>query len=331
MNKHNYNKIPDWIRNKVQEIASEEVIVACTRTISAADIGTDKFEQFGLSVVNNKLVIAQQTVLPAPSKGRYSRFNLDGREIVLRNLPKIQKAFTWDVPNFGDPSKGYHSITQYRWVYRRKFEAPGETTITAEAITQDARPDSTFLVKFQVDEILNKTSPKFEPRLLASINLLQENVGAIGVFEKNASLADLAATVNVDWELLPPGIQPSVIANYITAGRRVNTTRTIERIEARRRLLASFNPTNWIAGSSGFRRYFGAKFREDLVVFENVDYGNAVYVMFKDWPSLSQLSRIELQEQTDGFIRIVHRNRWERKLCDILGSTLGPASNRAAA
>jgi len=57
----------------------------------------------------------------------------------------------------------------------------------------------------------------------------------------------------------------------------------------------------------------GAKFGDDFVVFENVRYGNALYIMFEQWQTLSQRSRIELLRSgvSDEFQRIEHREGWE--------------------
>jgi hypothetical protein len=80
-------------------------------------------------------------------------------------------------------------------------------------------------------------------------------------------------------------------------------------------MLTTLSPIAFINGTNGFDRYFGAKFSDRLVVFENVSYGNAVYAMNESWPVLSQLPRIELLKQRpDGFTRIVHAHNWEGRL-----------------
>ena len=51
---------------------------------------------------------------------------------------------------------------------------------------------------------------------------------------------------------------------------------------------------------------------DDFVVFENIRYGNAIYVMFEGWESLSRKSRIDLLKGSrEGFERIEHRDGWE--------------------
>ena len=69
-------------------------------------------------------------------------------------------------------------------------------------------------------------------------------------------------------------------------------------------------------GISGLQRYFGAIIEDDLVVFENTRYGNAIYIMYNNWQELSTLSRIELMSGKYGsdFDRVVHTSKWEDKV-----------------
>lgn len=79
--------------------------------------------------------------------------------------------------------------------------------------------------------------------------------------------------------------------------------------------LSSLKPEVYVTGTDGFLRYFGAKFGEDFMVFENLNYGNAIYVLFEDWQDVSKRSRIDLlRGARDKFARIEHRESW----CDTL-------------
>ncbi|MFB7031234.1 MULTISPECIES: hypothetical protein, partial [unclassified Streptomyces] len=84
--------------------------------------------------------------------------------------------------------------------------------------------------------------------------------------------------------------------------------------------------TSLIYGTSGFQRYLGAQFASNLVVFENVRYGNALYVMYERWEDLSKKSRLELLSgPARGFERILHRQGWEGKLRYAVNSRRGEA------
>jgi len=79
------------------------------------------------------------------------------------------------------------------------------------------------------------------------------------------------------------------------------------------------NSTAYIRGQGGFGSYFGAQFADDLVVFENLKYGNAVYVLYEDWPTISQRSRLELLRDRDAhFDRIIHSDDWKDRLTTLI-------------
>jgi len=84
-------------------------------------------------------------------------------------------------------------------------------------------------------------------------------------------------------------------------------------------VLQRLNPQNYIAGTSEFLRYFGAKFGDEFVVFENLNYGNAMYVMYEQWEALSRRSRVDLLKgPRNGFERIPHKDGWEKRLESLL-------------
>ncbi len=258
------------------------------------------------------------SVLPDPKRGRYSRRNVAGKVVVRKDLPKETRTYSWETPNFGDPDLGYHTVYQDRQVYPREFLPPRELALHGSLLAREGESDPTFVVRFRIDDVLDRTSESFEDDLLYDLNLLQENVGAVDVFASDASLADYLLTTTVDWEILPPGEREGTIAQLVSKlgvaspGERM-------RLEERYDTLMGMAPTALISGTSGFRRYFGAKFGDQLVVFENLEYGNAVYVMFEQWEELSRLSQLELMSsKREGFERIPHRAGWETRLARIV-------------
>jgi hypothetical protein len=177
---------------------------------------------------------------------------------------------------------------------------------------------NSYVFRITVEEVLDSSALDFYERLLFDINLLQENIGKHDVFPSDASIDDYLRTLYVDWEILPPGERDSNIARILAPLGPVSA-RTRSQIIERYNVLASIRPLHFIRGTNEFRHYFGAQFADDLVVFENIDYGNAIYIMFEDWRTLSQKSRTELLAQhPDRFIRIAHAGDWKDKLREIL-------------
>jgi hypothetical protein len=170
------------------------------------------------------------------------------------------------------------------------------------------------------------TKPELANDLFFNINLLQENVGAVDIAPSGATRADYLKTVFVDWEILPVGEREETIAKILSRYKSPSPE-IRQKVQERYDLLAKLKPENFVNGTSGLRRYFGAKFSDSLVVFENLDYGNAIYAMFEDWESLSKRSRIELLNGSRaGFERIVHTAGWQGRLKMLLKKKLRRAA-----
>lgn len=55
------------------------------------------------------------------------------------------------------------------------------------------------------------------------------------------------------------------------------------------------------------------------MVFENLRYGNAVYVLYEDWVEIAKRSRLDLLRDHDANLdRVVHRLGWQGRLLGLL-------------
>lgn len=311
--KKNLLKIPDFLANKVKSFSKDDFVVAAVKKISATDIISGKYSHLGIKLAGETPTFSNNLV-PNRRVGKFSQLNVDGEEIIRKDLPKIKKSYSWNVPDYGDWSRGSHEVTRDREVYRRQIIGPKELEITIELLGKEIKDERLFVFKFCINQILNRMAKNYRKDFLFSLNLLQENIGCVDVFSNDASLDDYLKTIYVNWEILPPGERDNTIAK-ILSGFKAATPEIREKLIARYDLLAKLNPIAFINGTSGFRRYFGAKFTEELVVFENIEYGNAVYVMFDEWEKLSKLSRLDLLNSgRKDFVRIIHKNDWKSQL-----------------
>jgi hypothetical protein len=311
----NIRKIPPAILRKLGDYGDAQIVAAVVKKVPLSAIVAGMYEHLGITESAGTANIPPFIVPPA-GQGTYSQKNLDGWEDVRKDLPKITRTYSFESPNWGDWSNGSHEVDWDRQVYRRDFHSPPERAISVEILSTELGPDPQFIVKFQVADVLTQSHPDFRTLLFFNLNLLQENVGACDVFSADAGLPEFLGTITVEWEILPPGEREANLAK-ILAGRPPDETRRA--ITERYDTLATLRPLSFIHGRSGFRRYFGAKFTEDLVVFENIDYGNAAYVMFERWETLSQKTRLELLAgPADGFVRVVHRPGWQGELKNIV-------------
>lgn len=73
----------------------------------------------------------------------------------------------------------------------------------------------------------------------------------------------------------------------------------------------------------GNDHYVGAKYADDLVVFENFKHGNALYILYEDWQTLSQKPRSEiLRASTKDFDRVIHTDGWETRFALLMQNEL---------
>ncbi|MGE5412166.1 MAG: hypothetical protein ACM3MI_14490 [Clostridiales bacterium] len=307
--KKNFKKIPDFIINKITTFENDNFVVACVFRIDKNNSDFRKFEKLNLVFIDG-VITFNASFVPLNGTGTYSKRNIEGYRIVHRDRQKILKIlYLGERPIFGDWFKGSFSLFVPRKVFPYDQIPPREWTINTELIDET---EHEFIVKVGIDVVFNKNMD-FREELFFAINLLQENIYSIDVFESTSTREDYLRSLTLTWEIFPPGEIGADIERIV--GNRNLGIEEIEQIRRTFEYIYSLNPDRIIYGISGMRRYFGAKFTENLVVFENLNYGNAVYVLFNNWEELSRLSRTEIQSRpSDEYIRIKHIGNWQQKL-----------------
>ena len=312
--KKNIRMIPPRLEYKLKTINSDDVVVACVKKINRSDIQKGLYRHLIISISEEGYLDFYGNILPSKSVGKFSKINIEGKENKRKDLPMITKTFAVDTPNFGDWSYGSHTVYFDRDVYVKEYIPPKQTEISIELMSDNSNTVNQFVIKFSVEEVLNKKTANFLDDLFYNLNILQENVGNSDVFSSDTTFEEYTRTIYVDWEILPAGQRDSNLRLLISKFR-LKTKEDIDRIIDRYDVLNNLRPKEFISGTSGFRRYFGAKFSDNLVVFENLEYGNAIYVMYDNWKALSQKTRIELLTgDNTGFDRIVHTKSWKVQL-----------------
>ena len=322
MNKSNwkksFRKIPARIELKLSRMSDDKVVAACVRKVPVSVLADGTYGHLGMSM-NGDTPSFPERVTPEPTFGRFSLRNVEGQEIVRKDLPMITKTYSIEAPNWGDWGNGSHEVSWDRDVYQRGFIPPKEADISIRLLATESGEDPVFLFRFSIEEVLDRRDSNFETGLYGNLNLLQENVGGADVFGADADDKEYLKTISVFWEILPPGERTENLARILSKFRTPNKELKGKLLD-RYTLLEKLSPIAYISGTSGFQRYFGAQFADDLVVFENLEYGNAIYVMFEDWEGLSKRSRLDLLRDQNGahFERIVHRSRWKDAVKDIV-------------
>lgn len=263
------------------------------------------------------------TVLPA-DLGPVSRFNAHGREIVRRDLPMEQVyrqvLWTWEEWH------GRHTIEREKIVdvpysrYPRDFVPPPSIELRCEA-DESGTP---YLV---IDG--GSYAPSNEEALLHKINLLLELFGECEVLRPDLTPFVPARLRRLNWEILPKGRLPwdtvrkavePILERSLPGNRPV--------IQARLETIESYRPDFHAIGRGGFSGYVVFGFdRLGLYVLESAHYGNATYVLGKDWERLSQMTKAELLDGSLHEDRVIHRAAsWPIRIRQLLASALDEAA-----
>lgn len=312
----NLRKVPQRITIKLDNIESREVVIGCAKKFSRADIQDGILTHLNVNLDEEGLKFPS-SIFPLVNQGKYSSWNINGREIKRTDLPKETYYNYIEAPNWGDSSYGYHTVALPGQRYPKEQIAPRNSTIEIECANISPTLEH-YIVKFQISEVLNRDSPDFNDRLLYCLNLLQENIGHCDVEQAGVTLQDYIQTLHISWDILPPGTIEEAMDRMFPGGSP--TAQERDTASERHEFFMSLNPRNLVYGRSGLQRYFGALIYDDLVVFENVKYGNAIYVMFDNWEELSQKSRVELLSGIfgDNFRRVIHSGDWREQVCKII-------------
>ena len=318
--KGSFRSVPPEITAALKAIESDLVIVSAVKKIPVQVLGEGQYAHLGIRCDGSEVSVSEPAV-PDSAIGRYATRNREGWEVKRTDLPMVTKSYSWETPNFGDASTyGTHTHYQDRQVYQVEVFEPRMFTIKAEVL--NAPGATAALIRFTVDHILDKNSDGFEGDLLFCLNLLQESTGVVGVCASDATRDDFIRMVTLDWEIFPPGKRDELIA-AIARERKGQATDKSGIVASRIKLFDRLPVQQFIRGSGPFGSYVGALYADDLVVFENMNYGNAMYVLYDDWKDVSQRSRLELLRGTTAkFDRIVHVDGWEDRFESLIESEL---------
>ena len=163
-----FRAIPKHIRAKIDAIDSPLITVATNKKIAKQDLSEGVYAHLDIRLNTDGTVAFRRSVLPIPQAGKYSTYNIHGREIVRRDLPKVTKTFSWETPNFGDGSTyGYHTHSHDREVYQRTYFEPRFLELSVDLISES---DRSAAMTFQVGHTIDVGSADYEGDLLFCLN-----------------------------------------------------------------------------------------------------------------------------------------------------------------
>lgn len=310
----NIRRIPASVAAKLAEMTDDtNVVPVCTKRVAANDIGAGAFRHLNIKLEGNAPSFPG-TQLPPDDVGPYSFKNSHGWEVKRTGLPMIPKTIhLGDRPIYGDWSNGSFPLWQERLVYQVDEYGPTDYSIEIDLLRA---VDESFLFKFSLDCVLDPRHPDFDDDLLFCLNVLQENTGTCDVDRSDKRREEYVATTLVDWEIFPPGSLDRFLTKAKLALGKADT-KVDQVIEERVAEFRRLSPKQFILGKGGFNHYVGAVLPNDVVVFENIRYGNALYVLYENWEDVSLRSRSELLKGTSAeYERIPHVEGWGDRFRD---------------
>jgi len=304
--KKNIRVIPKNIQSKLRRLG-DTVVAGTYISFTENQLKNGILENLGI-YIDNGVIAYEASVIPEPLQGKYSLKNVLGEEVIRKDLPKETHYTEIESPNWGDSSNGTHTVRLPHEKYPRDIIPP---KLIAIEINHKQSSDSHFIFNFRAKRVLTKNSNNFYDELLFDLNLLQENLGKCGIENADKPISTYADTLIVSWDIFPPGTKEETLARIFRGKNINNHKKTVA--ENRYDFFMSLDPKKIITGNSTFSNYIGAMLEEDLVVFENIEYGNAIYILYDDWDYVSKLSRIDLLSGRAGnnFDRIVHSGNWK--------------------
>ena len=305
-------KLSKRVLAALKSIESDRIIVATVLTITRAELA--KYGSVGLGFADGHVT----TSLPSPpprDSGKFAQRNLDGWEEKRKDRPKEPRDISSWAPSWN--GAGHHLVSRTVQAWPIDSHPAKLLTITADVI--QPLKDSA-IVRFRVDQPLNRNDINFASDLNFNMRLLKETVGHTSIYPADMSDEDFARIQHVDWELLPRG-SSDLVLERLANQTAVDQTRLDVACD-RLRILDLLEHDGFIVGRGKFSRYFGAKFGDRLVALESLEYGNAMYVFEENWEQLSQLSRSELIKRRDERVhRIPHISGWQSVIRKILSSS----------
>ncbi|XAZ23421.1 hypothetical protein LVY75_32280 [Sinorhizobium sp. B11] len=314
--KKSLRNIPAAIESELRKIQSRNVQVLAGKKIASDDIRSGDYAHLGLTL--DRLNVGNRwELVPGADVGKTSARNVDGWEIVRKDLPKYKKYFYQDIPIYGNGARnGWTTAAIPRDVYHRDQIPP--YLLQLNVFIQEQLEESKYGIVFSIDQVFDRQAPSFRDDLLFALNLLQENTGVVGI--SSAENPEFVFTTALDWSVFPPGDIDRLAAAWL--GEKTNGVQhdtVLERLS----LFEQFKPSEYLRGMGGNDHYIGAKFADDLVAFENLRYGNALYVLYANWEELSRRPRNELLKLPHSqFDRIIHITGWEQKFAALMQQEL---------
>lgn len=278
--------------------------------VKITDENKKKIEELGFPEIE-----VGSAIFP-PIVGRFTRFNIEGKEHLRRDLPKetiyismysTRKEFrgrdqTEDVTDFIDiPRK----------VFKKELErGPGFEIIL------ESKKEVMYLL---VNEVFIKNTDMEQATVAA--NIMLELLGYCEILSEDLELYYQPKDIKrYNWIFLESKEMPweerkEYLREVIEKKKKGKQMVIWERLET----IEKYSPDFEAIGQNGFSGYVVFGFEDKgLYVFESANLGNATYFVKGDWESVSKMSKTVILQNNVQELRLIHRDEWKEKVKQIL-------------
>lgn len=264
----------------------------------ATEISSKRLEQKLKTIGFPSIDFAGVKLIPR-GIGPISKFNSEGRDIPQKHLPMETYYHEALIKDWhGD----YHNVYIPRERYQRKhIDAPLQE-ISLIVIGNK---------NYAISDLLPNT-PEGKELIKHVVNLFLEIFGICEILNKNKCPEVATAKLKrANWQIIPEGEIVWERVNQI-AGNIQDPKENVGLLQKYRfKTIIQHKPDLVYYGKGGFHGYLVFVFKKkNLVLMENMIYGNATYVFRDNWEELSKLSKAEIIKHNLQEKRLVHREGW---------------------
>ena len=256
-----------------------------------------------------------QSMLP-PKKGRFTKFNIEGKEFARKDLPK--KPIYISMYSTRREFRGRNQtedVTDYVDVRREVYQKELIPGPSLELIIESNGKDLFLMIAqtFSKEENLDDA--------ILGVNILLELVGYCEIYYENLNIYRQPKKVErLTWIILDSdgtswGERREQLRQYVEKSKKGKQPVIWDRLDT----IAEYKPDFEAVGTNGLAGYyiFGFK-KKALFVFENATLGNATYVIKGDWETVSKMSKSFIVKNNLHEWRLIHRDDWKEKINMIL-------------
>lgn len=248
--------------------------------------------------------------------GKFTNFNVNGKEVVLKDLPKISESVM-----FYGASRDWHGGIHHGLKTRNIKKYPRKNIAAPSEIFEIVNiEDSLFLSSSILD--LNDLD---EARNIHITNLMLECFSEFDIYDIEKQKIVGPRLKHLQWDVLPSGEYPWSKAKAIISQRTEHLEEKDRKvIEYRMRVISQKEPDFLATGRAGFNGYFVYGFtNRDVYILESMEFGNATYVFNSEWEEISKLTKNQIINSDLPHQRIIHNRAWALSINHAIADGIG--------